>query len=116
MAQSDLIIRFWGVRGSIPSPGPDTARYGGNTSCVEIRCGRRLLIFDAGSGLRPLGEALAATGKAVDLDLFCSHAHLDHIVGVPFFVPAYSAKNRIRFWAGHLKPRGSDIRTGAGSR
>lgn len=111
MAQSDVTIRFWGVRGSIPCPGPDTVRYGGNTSCVEIRCGRRLLIFDGGSGLRPLGAALVSGGRPVDLDLFYSHTHLDHIVGLPFFAPAYSAGNRVRFWAGHLKPAGSDIRT-----
>ena len=111
MAQSDLNIRFWGVRGSIPCPGPETIRYGGNTSCVEIRCGRRLLIFDGGSGLRPLGNALVAVGRPVDLDLFYSHTHFDHIVGLPFFAPAYSAGNRIRFWAGHLKPAGSDIRS-----
>jgi len=111
LAQSDLNIRFWGVRGSIPCPGPETIRYGGNTSCVEIRCGRRLLIFDGGSGLRPLGNALVAVGRPVDLDLFYSHTHFDHIVGLPFFAPAYSAGNRIRFWAGHLKPAGSDIRS-----
>jgi phosphoribosyl 1,2-cyclic phosphodiesterase len=109
LAQTDLTIRFWGVRGSIPCPGPETVRYGGNTSCVEIRCGRRLLIFDGGSGLRPLGNALVAGGRPVDVDLFYSHTHLDHIVGLPFFAPAYSAGNRIRFWAGHLKPD-SDIK------
>lgn len=111
MAQSDLTIRFWGVRGSIPCAGTETIRYGGNTSCVEIRCGRRLMIFDGGSGLRPLGKALVAGGRQVDLDLFYSHTHLDHIVGLPFFAPAYSAGTRIRFWAGHLKQTGTDIRS-----
>jgi phosphoribosyl 1,2-cyclic phosphodiesterase len=111
LAQNDLSVRFWGVRGSIPCPGPETIRYGGNTSCVEIRCGRRLLIFDGGSGLRPLGRALAATGRPVDADLFYSHTHFDHIIGLPFFAPAYLAGNRLRFWAGHLKPAGSDIKT-----
>jgi phosphoribosyl 1,2-cyclic phosphodiesterase len=111
LVQSDLTIRFWGVRGSIPCPGPDTVRYGGNTSCVEVRCGRHLMIFDGGSGLRPLGNALVAGGRPVDLDLFYSHTHLDHIVGLPFFAPAYSAGNRIRIWAGHLQPAGSDIRS-----
>jgi phosphoribosyl 1,2-cyclic phosphodiesterase len=110
LAQSDLSIRFWGVRGSIACPGPDTVRYGGNTSCVEIRCGHRLLIFDGGSGLRPLGNQLIAGGRTVDLDLFYSHTHLDHIVGLPFFQPAYSAGNHLRFWAGHLKPD-LDIKT-----
>jgi phosphoribosyl 1,2-cyclic phosphodiesterase len=111
LAQADLTIRFWGVRGSIPCPGPETVRYGGNTSCVEIRCGRHRMVFDGGSGLRPLGNALVAEGKAVNLDLFYSHTHLDHIVGLPFFAPAYSAGNRIRFWAGHLQPSGLDIRS-----
>ena len=104
LVQSNMIIRFWGVRGSIPCPGPETVRYGGNTSCVEVRCGRHLMIFDGGSGLRPLGDALVKAGRPVNLDLFYSHSHLDHIVGLPFFAPAYSAGNRIRFWAGHLKP------------
>jgi phosphoribosyl 1,2-cyclic phosphodiesterase len=110
LVQHDLTIRFWGVRGSIPCPGPETVRYGGNTSCVEIRCGRHLLIFDAGSGLRPLGKTLLAGGRPLDIDLFFSHTHLDHIVGLPFFAPAYSAGNHVRFWAGHLKPAGSDIK------
>jgi phosphoribosyl 1,2-cyclic phosphodiesterase len=103
LARSDLTIRFWGVRGSIPCPGPDTARYGGNTSCVEVRCGERLLIFDAGSGLRPLGNALVKARKPIDLDLFFSHTHFDHVVGLPFFAPCYDARSRMRFWAGHLK-------------
>lgn len=111
MPKSDVTIRFWGVRGSIPCPGPETVRYGGNTSCVEIRCGRHLFVFDGGSGLRPLGRALLAHGRPVDIDLFYTHTHFDHIVGLPFFAPAYSAGNRIRFWAGHLKPAGSDIKT-----
>lgn len=111
LAQSDLNIRFWGVRGSIPCPGPETVRYGGNTSCVELRCGRHLMIFDGGSGLRPLGKALVAGGRPVDLDLFYSHTHFDHIIGLPFFAPAYSAGSRIRIWAGHLKPVGFDIRS-----
>jgi phosphoribosyl 1,2-cyclic phosphodiesterase len=111
LAQSDLSIRFWGVRGSIPCPGPETIRYGGNTSCVEMRCGRRLLVFDGGSGLRPLGKALVESGRPVDLDLFYSHTHFDHIAGLPFFAPAYSAGCRIRFWAGHLKPAGSNIKS-----
>jgi phosphoribosyl 1,2-cyclic phosphodiesterase len=111
LARSDLTIRFWGVRGSIPCPGAETIRYGGNTSCVEVRCGRHLLVFDGGSGLRPLGKALVESGRPVDIDLFYSHTHFDHIAGLPFFAPAYSAGCRIRFWAGHLKPVGSDIKS-----
>ena len=79
-------------------------RYGGNTSCVEVRCGERLLVFDGGTGIRALGKELEASGKTTDLDLFFSHTHLDHVVGMPFFQPSYAAGNRLRFWAGHLKP------------
>lgn len=97
----DLSIRFWGVRGSVATPGPDYVRYGGNTSCVEMRCAGRLLIFDAGTGLRPLGESLKADG-VIDADLFFSHTHFDHVVGLPFFSPLYAAENSFRFWSGHL--------------
>jgi phosphoribosyl 1,2-cyclic phosphodiesterase len=104
LAQADFVVKFWGVRGSIPCPGPETVRYGGNTSCVEVRCGDRLLIFDGGSGLRPLGSDLVKEGQPIDLDLFYSHTHLDHIVGLPFFAPCYDGRNRVRIWAGHLRP------------
>lgn len=83
-------------------------RYGGNTSCLEVRCGEHLLIFDAGTGLRPLGQKLAAEG-AVDADLFLSHTHFDHVSGLPFFGPAFAPKNRFRFWAGHLESQGLEL-------
>ncbi|CAN5411959.1 MBL fold metallo-hydrolase [soil metagenome] len=101
-----MSVRFWGVRGSIPCPGPNTVRYGGNTSCVEVRCGEHLLIFDAGSGLRMLGLALAEEAAHLDTDLFFSHGHIDHLIGLPFFVPAFVKGNRLRLWAGNLKPAG----------
>ena len=93
-----LTIRFRGVRGSIPSPGRDTARYGGNTSCVELRCDGHLLILDAGSGIRALGnDLLVESGdKSIQADVLISHTHWDHIQGFPFFSPAYSKRNRIR--------------------
>src|SRR5580765_3804284 len=75
---ADFIVRFWGVRGSIACPGPSTARYGGNTSCVEVRCGDQLFIFDGGSGLRLLGNELMKGGNPRDFDLFYTHTHLDH--------------------------------------
>lgn len=103
-------MRFWGVRGSIACPGPDTVRYGGNTSCVEIRCGEHLIIFDGGTGLRPLGRTLDANGKKADLDIFFSHTHHDHIGGMLFFSPCYAAGNQLRVWAGHLKPAGKNIK------
>ena len=97
--------RFWGVRGSIPVSGPGYARYGGNTSCVEVRCGGSVLVFDAGTGLRPLGAALVREGCA-DLDLFLTHGHIDHVVGLPFFALAYRPGNSLRVWSGHQGPGG----------
>ncbi len=99
----EFFVRFWGVRGSIACPGEATLRYGGNTSCLEVRCGDRLLIFDGGTGLRPLGIHLDTMG-AVDADIYFTHTHLDHIVGLPFFSSAHRKGNRFRLWAGHLKP------------
>ena len=96
-------VRFWGVRGSIAAPGPETVRYGGNTPCVEVRCGDRSLVFDAGTGIRPLGETLCGNGDQ-EVDLFLSHTHFDHIVGFPFFRYAYESTRKLRIWAGHLLP------------
>ncbi|MFZ5791376.1 MAG: MBL fold metallo-hydrolase [Pseudomonadota bacterium] len=104
MAEAEeFYVRFWGVRGSIACAGHDFERYGGNTSCVEVRCGRRVLVFDAGTGIRALGAALKAE-EPVDLDLFLSHSHFDHIVGIPFFSCLFKAENKVRLWAGHLLP------------
>jgi phosphoribosyl 1,2-cyclic phosphodiesterase len=96
---SDFAVHFWGVRGSIACSGPRTARYGGNTSCVEVRCGERLLILDGGTGLRYLGNTLKAP---IDADLFLTHTHFDHVAGLPFFKPFFEPKNSWRLWAGHL--------------
>lgn len=96
-------VRFWGVRGSIACPGETHRRYGGNTSCLEVRCGEHLLIFDAGTGLRELGETLS-DDEAVTGDLFLTHTHLDHIVGLPFFDPLFQPHACFRLWAGHLQP------------
>jgi phosphoribosyl 1,2-cyclic phosphodiesterase len=84
-------VTFWGTRGSIATPGPATTVYGGNTACVEVRCGREILVFDAGTGIRSLGLALVQefAGRPLTLHLFLSHTHWDHIQGFPFFVPAY---------------------------
>ena len=101
----DFSVTFWGVRGSIACPGPEYSRYGGNTSCLEVRCGGQLLIFDAGTGLRPLGKKLKAEGEpeGLDFDIFLTHTHIDHIAGVPFFAPLFDGRNRIRLHAGHLE-------------
>ena len=93
-------VTFWGTRGSIPTPGARTSLYGGNTSCVEIRCGRDILIFDAGTGIRELGLALLNEflGEPLTLHLFLSHTHWDHIQGFPFFVPAYEATTTLHIY------------------
>ena len=88
-------IKFWGVRGSIASPGPETAGVGGNTASVEVTCGPTRILLDAGTGVRRLGDALLAQGP-VDATLLLSHLHWDHIQGFPFFVPAYLASSRLR--------------------
>jgi phosphoribosyl 1,2-cyclic phosphodiesterase len=107
VATAGFSIRFWGVRGSIACPGPGTVRYGGNTSCVEIRCGDRILIMDGGTGLRELGDEMLRTGGRIDADLFYTHTHFDHICGLPFFAPCYVPGNMFRIWAGHLLPDNS---------
>ena len=97
-----LTVRFWGVRGSIPAPGPETVKYGGNTACVELRCGAERLILDAGSGLRRLGLVLARelAGQPLAANLLLSHTHWDHIQGLPFFRPAYDRANRVHIFGG----------------
>jgi phosphoribosyl 1,2-cyclic phosphodiesterase len=97
-------VKFWGVRGSIPVSGPELLRYGGNTACIEMRCGGHTLLFDAGTGVRPAGEALQAAA-ITDLDLFFTHCHYDHVIGFPFFAPLYDKRIRISLWSGHLAGR-----------
>ena len=99
----DFFVRFWGVRGSIACADSGTGRYGGNTSCLEVRCGGQLFMFDAGTGFRYLGNALMDEAP-LDADLFLTHTHFDHVVGLPFFRPAFNPKNAFRIWAGHLLP------------
>jgi len=93
-------IRFWGTRGSIPTPGPTTVRYGGNTACVEVRDSTGvLLVLDAGTGLRELGIYLMGNNHAArpfSVDLLLSHLHWDHIQGIPFFRPAYLPNSTLR--------------------
>jgi phosphoribosyl 1,2-cyclic phosphodiesterase len=91
-------LRFWGVRGSVPTPGPATVRFGGNTACVEVRSGNQLIVLDAGTGLRALGQRLLAEfdRRPLRLTLLLSHTHWDHIQGLPFFGPLYQPRNRLR--------------------
>ncbi|MCX6023527.1 MAG: MBL fold metallo-hydrolase, partial [Chloroflexi bacterium] len=93
-----MLIRFWGTRGSIPTPGAGTVRYGGNTSCVEIRTDSGIvLVMDCGTGARPLGERLLrdAAGAPLDIHVLLTHTHWDHIQGFPFFAPAFMPGNRL---------------------
>ncbi len=99
----DFSVRFWGVRGSIPVSGPTTLRYGGNTSCVEVRAGDEHVIIDAGTGIRALGASLV---PPLTLRMIFSHLHWDHIQGFPFFRPLYSKDVSIEMYSGH-KAEGS---------
>ena len=92
-------LKIWGARGGLPVPGAATTVFGGNTSCIELRCGPHLLILDAGSGLRGLGDTLHAPFVA---DLLLTHAHLDHVCGLPFFAPMFHTGAEVTLWGGHL--------------
>ncbi|MHC8509267.1 MAG: MBL fold metallo-hydrolase [Rhodospirillales bacterium] len=98
-------VKFWGVRGSIACATPNHMKYGGNTSCIQITCGDQVLLFDAGTGVRPLGAHLIE-GPVRDFHLFLTHTHWDHINGFPFFAPAYSPEFSIKIMAGHLNDKG----------
>jgi len=96
-------IRFWGVRGSIPCPGANTVKYGGNTPCIEVRLkgSDRLMIIDAGSGIRDLGLHMMSHDLPrgpIDTDIFLTHTHWDHIMGFPFFTPIYVPGTRLRVY------------------
>src|ERR1043166_1694634 len=98
-SESLVRLKFWGTRGSIAVPGPETLRYGGNTTCVEVRADGEIIVLDAGSGIRPLGIALQKEFQArpIKLSLLITHAHWDHIQGLLFYTPAYVPNNKIFF-------------------
>lgn len=98
-----VFIKFWGVRGSVPSGNPETARVGGNTTCVEIRCEEELIIIDTGTGFRNLGAALMKELPVKGTILF-SHVHWDHIQGFPFFTPFFIPGNEFRVFGGTSLP------------
>ena len=93
----NITVDFWGVRGSVPSPGPTTIRYGGNTSCVSIKADNKILILDAGTGIRNLGSAIISKP---DLEIFVivTHSHWDHIQGFPFFTPIYQPNRPVHMF------------------
>ncbi len=95
----DMQVIFHGVRGSLPMAAATHMRYGGNTSCVEVRCGGRVLILDAGTGLYAQGERM----QEREIDLLLSHTHIDHVMGFPFFQPLFRKDAKVRVWAGHLE-------------
>lgn len=101
-----LSITFWGVRGSIPAPGRDTVRYGGETTCLEIRAGAHTAVVDCGSGIRHLGKTLVKRGVRC-VDVLFTHTHMDHICGLPFFCCAYDPRVEVNLWAGHIPPGGT---------
>ncbi len=102
-----MTVRFWGTRGSIPTPGRKTEKYGGNTPCLELRSGDTIIVLDAGSGLRELGEAWMKefAGRAMRASILFTHLHWDHIQGFPFFTPAYIPGNSFTIF-GEDRPSG----------
>lgn len=99
-----MTVRFWGVRGSIPSPGERTCRVGGNTSCIQITCNNETVIFDAGTGIRELGLSMDSEPEGRRIHLFVTHTHWDHIQGLPFFRALYKRDNEVVIYG----PRGLD--------
>lgn len=94
-------LRFWGVRGSVPCPGPKTVKYGGNTACLELRFGEqeRLIIIDAGTGIRELADHVVKKDLPkgpIKTDLFFTHTHWDHIMGFPFFIPMFIPNTELK--------------------
>ncbi|MEO0516777.1 MAG: MBL fold metallo-hydrolase [Cyanobacteria bacterium P01_A01_bin.116] len=106
---TQLSVKFWGVRGSVPTPIASNQRYGGNTACVEVQLGEQRIIFDAGTGLVELGQHLQAEGKPVDAHIFFTHTQWDRIQGFPFFQPAFTEGNRFSVYGG-TAPNGASIK------
>jgi phosphoribosyl 1,2-cyclic phosphodiesterase len=104
MAEPAFKVHFWGVRGSVPVSGPEYIKFGGNTCCIQLSCGGKSLILDGGSGLRQAGKAVWATGLK-EIDIFLTHSHYDHIIGLPFFHPLYDRRIKMILWSGHMYGR-----------
>ncbi|MBW4512017.1 MAG: MBL fold metallo-hydrolase [Scytonematopsis contorta HA4267-MV1] len=105
--ENQFTVHFWGVRGSIPCPGPNTVRYGGNTPCVEMRVGGKRLIFDGGTGLHVLGQSLLRQ-MPTEAHMFFTHSHWDHVQGFPFFTPGFVKGNTFHIY-GAIAPDGSTV-------
>ncbi len=103
-----MLVRFWGVRGSTPTPQSENLRYGGNTSCVEVRLNGHIYVFDCGTGFRNLGKQLVqeANGHSISAHIFLSHFHWDHIQGIPFFTPLYTDRESHFFFHSSNRTRG----------
>jgi phosphoribosyl 1,2-cyclic phosphodiesterase len=103
-----MLVRFWGVRGSTPTPQSENLRYGGNTSCVEVRLNGHIYVFDCGTGFRNLGKQLVqqANGNPISAHIFLSHFHWDHIQGIPFFTPLYTDRESHFFFHSSNRTRG----------
>lgn len=104
-ASIEISVTFWGVRGTMPVTDPACSQFGGNTSCVEVRCGEKRLILDAGTGLCNLSKTIKKSSQPIDILL--SHTHIDHILGLMFLPQLYDKQSHIRVWAGHLSPESS---------
>ncbi len=100
MSKGPFFFRYWGVRGSIPAPGPATARYGGNTTCIEVQVGDQLLCVDGGTGVRLYGSDLM-TRLPVQVTFLMTHLHWDHVQGFPFFTPFLVPGNDFHIYSGH---------------
>ncbi|PHM10031.1 MBL fold metallo-hydrolase [Nostoc sp. 'Peltigera malacea cyanobiont' DB3992] len=105
--ENQFTVQFWGVRGSIPSPGPNTVRYGGNTPCISMQAGDKRLVFDAGTGLHVLGQSLLCQ-MPLEAHIFFTHSHWDHMQGFPFFTPGFVKGNDFHIY-GAIAPDGSTI-------
>lgn len=102
-------INFWGVRGSLPTPGADFNKYGGNTSCVELEVNGKTIIFDMGSGMKNLGNYLIKK-NIKNFTILISHFHYDHTCGLPFFGPAYDPNTKFKVFSGILPTRSKTLK------
>jgi phosphoribosyl 1,2-cyclic phosphodiesterase len=102
MTEAPFLVKIWGARGSLPGPAAANCTFGSESPCIEMRCGAHVLIFDAGTGIEALSARLRAEG-VIDLDIFFSHCHFDHIMGLPFLRTLYDDAAAVRIYAGHFE-------------